>query len=120
MHQTSPFAIAIATALAVAFASPVASENKAAEVATEDAAADIATGEKLYKKQCRQCHGPTAKGLASYPTLRGQSAEQLAEVINAYRRGEKRGPNTPLMAPNARKLSDQQVLDVSAFIASLD
>lgn len=81
---------------------------------------DLVAGEKLYKKSCRQCHGPTAKGMASYPTLRGFSVEYLVETLIAFRKGERRGPNTPLMAPNARKLTDEQILDVSAFIVSLD
>lgn len=87
--------------------------------ATADAA-DADAGKKLYKKECRSCHGPTAKGLASYPKLRGQSAEYLSDKLTRYRAGEKFGPNTPLMAPKAKKLSDEDIANISAFITSLD
>ncbi|WP_422048640.1 c-type cytochrome [Shimia sp.] len=84
------------------------------------AEADITAGEKLYKKTCRSCHGPTAKGLSSYPSLRDQSVEYLADRLTRYRAGEKFGPNTPLMAPNAKKLSDEDITNISHFITSLE
>ncbi|MEM7664150.1 MAG: c-type cytochrome [Paracoccaceae bacterium] len=75
-------------------------------------------GAKLYKKECRSCHGPTAKGLASYPRLTGQPVEYLIDRLERYRAGEKFGPNTPLMAPRAKKLSDDDIANVVSFIAS--
>lgn len=88
--------------------------------AAETVGADVAAGEALYKKECRSCHGPTAKGLASYPKLRGQTAEYLSEQLKRYRSGEKIGPNTPLMAPRAKKLTDQDIVDIAQFIAALE
>jgi cytochrome c553 len=84
------------------------------------AVADIDIGGKQYKKDCRGCHGPTAKGLASYPKLRGQTVEYLVDKLERYRKGERFGPNTPLMAPRAKKLSDEDIANISAFIVSLD
>lgn len=80
---------------------------------------DVEVGQTLYKKECRACHGPTAKGLASYPKLVGQSAEYLVDKLTRYKAGEKFGPNTPLMAPRAKKLSEEDIANISAFIASL-
>lgn len=82
-------------------------------------AADIEAGEATYKKQCRACHGPTAKGLASYPKLLNQPAEYLVDRLERYRKGEKIGPNTGLMAPRAKKLSDDDIANIAAFIVSL-
>lgn len=82
--------------------------------------ADIAAGEKIYKRQCRSCHGPTAKGLASYPKLRDQTAAYLVDKLERYRAGERFGPNTPLMAPRAQNLSDADISNISAFIVSLN
>lgn len=90
------------------------------QAAASDAAADIQIGAKQYKKDCRGCHGPTAKGLASYPKLRGQSVAYLVDKLERYRKGERFGPNTPLMAPRAKKLTDQDIVNISAFIVSLD
>lgn len=90
-------------------------------VATMPAGAgDVDAGKKLYKKECRSCHGPTAKGLASYPKLRGQTAEYLADKLERYRAGEKFGPNTPLMAPKAKILSDDDITNITEFIAGLE
>lgn len=80
---------------------------------------DVAAGEKRYKRACRQCHGPTAKGVSSYPKLVDHPVAYLVERLEQYRAGEKIGPNTPLMAPQARKLSDQHIADLAAFIVSL-
>ena len=88
--------------------------------ASDAEAGNLEDGQALYKKDCRRCHGPTAKGLSSYPKLRGQSAEYLTDKLERYRKGEKFGPNTPLMAPQAKKLSDEDILNLSTFIASLE
>ena len=81
--------------------------------------ADLEAGEEHYRGVCRNCHGPTAKGLASFPKLAGQTAQYLAERLEGYRAGEAFGPNTPLMAPHAAELSDAEIADIAAYIASL-
>ena len=83
-------------------------------------AQDISAGEALDKSEGRRCHGPTAKGLASYPKLAGNTPEYSADKLERYRAGERFGPNTPLMAPNAKKLSDDDIANLSGFIASLE
>lgn len=83
-------------------------------------AQDVEAGKTYYKKNCRACHGPTAKGLASYPKLVGQSADYLTDRLERYRAGEKFGPNTPLMAPRAKVLSDDDITNIAAFITSLE
>ena len=102
MKETLSVAVALATALLV---SPVQ-------------AVDISAGESLYKKNCKACHGPTGKGLASYPKLAGRDAEYLADKLKRYRAGEKFGPNTPLMAPNAKKLSDDDITNIVEFMVT--
>ena len=90
----------------------------ALSAAAPASALDIEAGGKLYKKECRGCHGPTAKGLASYPKLAGQPAEYLVQRLEEYRSGKKLGPNTPLMAPRAKKLSDEDIANIANFIAT--
>ncbi|MDJ0629121.1 MAG: c-type cytochrome [Rhodobacter sp.] len=101
----------------------IAEGNDGTDAGTQASApetvADIAAAEKLYKRECRGCHGPTAKGLASYPRLVGHPADYIAGRLKQYRAGEKLGPNTPLMAPRARKLSDDDIFNLAGFIASL-
>lgn len=81
---------------------------------------DEAAGKKLYRRNCRACHGATAKGASSYPRLVGHPAEYLIDKVARYRAGEKFGPNTPLMAQRVEKLSDQDIANVTAFILSLE
>ncbi|WP_366525279.1 c-type cytochrome [uncultured Roseibium sp.] len=66
---------------------------------------------EFYKRNCRACHGPTAKGLSSYPKLVGQSPEYLVDRLERYREREKIGPNTSLMAPRAKNLSDEFIIN---------
>ncbi len=80
---------------------------------------DLKSGEKIYKSVCKNCHGPTGKGMASFPKLVDNTAEYLADRLKQYRSGEKIGPNTALMAPQATSLTDQDIADIAAYLASL-
>ncbi len=114
--------IAAALAIVAVISSPVSATGESTEAVPPAAepVADIAAGEETYKRECRACHGPTGKGLASYPKLRDQSVEYLVDKLLRYRAGERFGPNTPLMAPRAKKLSDADIANISAFIVALD
>ena len=76
------------------------------------------SGEALYQSVCKNCHGPTAKGMASFPKLAGRTAEYLAERLGQYRAGETVGPNTALMRPHAAELSDEDIEKLAAYIAT--
>ncbi|MBW4709019.1 c-type cytochrome [Roseobacter sp. YSTF-M11] len=107
------------------FAAASYSGNPAQAEGVTDAKADARSGdaglgEVLYRKTCRACHGPTAKGMASYPKLRDQTVSYLVDKLERYRAGEKLGPNTALMAPRAKELSDEDILNISTFIALLE
>lgn len=78
---------------------------------------DVEAGEVLYQAVCKACHGPTAKGMASFPKLADKEVEYLAQRLIQYRAGEKVGPNSALMVPVASDLSDQDIADVSAYIS---
>lgn len=88
-------------------------------VAAPAGAQDIAAGEDVYRSVCKNCHGPTAKGMASFPKLTDQSEAYLIMRLDQYRAGEKVGANTALMRPVAMDLSDEDVANVAAYIASL-
>lgn len=79
---------------------------------------DLMAGKSLYRKSCKNCHGPTAKGMASFPKLAGNSAEYLIDRLTVYRSGEKVGPNTALMSPQAMNLSDADIANVAHYIAT--
>lgn len=81
-------------------------------------AQDFSKSENLYKKTCRACHGSKAKGTNTFPKLAGLSAEFIAERLKQYRAGEDVGTNSGLMKPVAEKLSDEQIDDISNYIAT--
>lgn len=79
---------------------------------------DASAGEALYKKNgCKNCHGPKAQGMASFPKLAGNSADYISMRLTQYRSGEKVGPNTPLMRPLAAKLTDEDITNIASYIS---
>lgn len=86
-------------------------------VAAEAGAQDAAAGEDLYRDSCRQCHGPTGRGMASYPRLNDKEAEYLVDRLQRYRAGERFGPNSALMIPAASDLSDEDIANLAAFLS---
>lgn len=113
----------VAAAMAGAVSAGSASDSEASEESKPGetvASFDAEAGETLYMKNCRACHGRNAKGVSSYPNLREHPAAYLVERLETYRAGEKIGPNTMLMAPQAMKLSDEDIGDVVKFITSIE
>jgi cytochrome c553 len=79
---------------------------------------DIAEGKRVADGSCARCHGPngisTAKGV---PHLAGQRAVYLHLELQAYKSGA-RGKG--MMTDAARFLSDDALIKVAAWYASLD
>lgn len=89
-------------------------------IAPVDAAArNLSAGEKLYKRACRVCHGPTPMGVARYAGLAGRDGAYLAERLERYRAGERIGPDSPLMWPVAAKLSNEDIANLTLYISTL-
>lgn len=104
---------------AAAPAAPAPAPAAAAPASTTASAADRSAGQAKYKTMCAGCHGPKAEGVATYPKLTGQTADSLAAKLAKYRAGEKIGPMSGAMMPIARMLSEAEVKQVSAYLASL-
>lgn len=87
------------------------------------AGGNVANGAELAKKyNCASCHGADyAKSIdPSYPKLAGQHAEYLAHALTAYKRGD--GPNgrsNPIMGAQVKPLSNKDIADLAAYLASL-
>lgn len=87
----------------------------------EDGAAeefDLAAGEEIFKKTCKNCHGPKAQGMASYPALADKDAEHLTTRLEQYRAGEKIGPNSILMFAHAKNLSDEDIVNIVGYVTT--
>ena len=87
------------------------------------AGGNAANGEALAKKySCAACHGADFNKPVdpSYPKLAGQHADYLAHALIAYKRGDgANGRSNPIMAGQVKPLSDRDIADISAYLASL-
>lgn len=81
-------------------------------------AQDATVGETIYQSVCKNCHGPTAKGMASFPKLAGNTAEYLSMRLEQYRAKEQVSYNSPLMWPLAAELSDEDIASLAAYIST--
>ncbi|QNA90439.1 cytochrome c [Massilia sp. Dwa41.01b] len=93
-------------------------------ISFQAAAADVKRGAELAKKyNCASCHGADySKPIdPSYPKLAGQHADYIAHALTAYKRGgdKANGRSNPIMAGMAQPLSDQDMIDIGAYLASL-
>jgi cytochrome c553 len=87
------------------------------------AGGNVASGEALVKKySCAACHGADfSKPIdPTYPKLAGQHADYLAHALTAYKRGDgPNGRNNPIMGGQVKPLSDKDIVDIAAYLASL-
>jgi cytochrome c553 len=79
---------------------------------------NMEAAEKIFRKSCRACHGNKAQGAASYPKLSDKEPDYIAEMLERYRSGEKIGPNSILMIQQAKKLSDEDITNLSVYVAT--
>jgi cytochrome c553 len=86
-------------------------------------------GEKLYRAgdkardipACMACHGPTGYGIApaKFPALRGQHAGYVVKQLTDYASGARStGPNG-IMQIIAKRLSPDDMRDVSSYVQGL-
>lgn len=82
------------------------------------AAADLAAGEKLANERCAACHGKDGNTPIdpSYPRLSGQHADYLVHSLRAYKQGERKNP---IMAAQAKPLSRDDMINLSAYYSRL-
>lgn len=86
----------------------------------------IAAGEDLAMTggngktiQCGICHGDGLKGLGNVPPLSGRSPIYIARQLWDIKHGARGGPNIAQMQQVVANLTDDDVLNLSAYIASL-
>jgi mono/diheme cytochrome c family protein len=77
------------------------------------AAGDVAKGKALYaSKGCAICHGPKGQGTAAAPPLNeGHSPEEVKAQV--------RNPKGKMPAFSPSQISDAELEDLAAFVASL-
>jgi len=83
------------------------------------AAGDPAAG-KIKSNTCTGCHGipnyKTVYPTYSVPRIAGQNEPYLVSALKAYKSGARKHQT---MNPQAQALSDQDIEDIAAYLASL-
>ena len=79
---------------------------------------DALAGQARYSETCVNCHGPSGRGMASFPPLAGKNANYITGRLMQYRSGETVGPNSGLMIPMAKDLSDDEIANLAAYLST--
>lgn len=88
-----------------------------AEAQAGDAAGDAEAGAERYAENCVNCHGPTGKGMASFPPLIGRDAAYITDRLTTYRAGEDVGPNSAIMQSLVGELTDEEIANLAAYVS---
>ncbi len=91
--------------------------------------AKAAAGRELFKggdlqkgiPACQACHGPTGAGVAGvgYPMVGGQYVEYTLAQLNAFKDGSRSNDDKRLMRDIVNQLSEEEMVAVANYIASL-
>jgi cytochrome c553 len=80
---------------------------------------DMALGEKVAAEgKCGTCHGADYKGKGDVPRLANQYAVYMIRQLKDIQTGARKDKNAAIMKPIVDKLSDREMVAVSAYLAS--
>ena len=84
----------------------------------------IARGKKLVQSgngafPCASCHGATLKGDGNVPALAGRSPSGLVRQLYDIKQGTRGGPAVDPMKPEVANMTDENRIDIAAYLASL-
>src|SRR5262249_776056 len=68
---------------------------------------------------CGLCHGEDLRGLGPVPGLAGRSPSCLGRQVYGMQAGLRKGEWTSLMKPVVAKLTDDDLIAITAYIASM-
>ena len=69
---------------------------------------------------CGTCHGKKGEGKGNlFPRIGGQHLDYLAKTLQDFRSGERTSDRSGMMAPVAKKLTDEQITALSDYISGL-
>jgi cytochrome c553 len=78
------------------------------------------TGDAGRTLPCATCHGQGLKGMGDlFPPLAGRSPAATARQLYDFKSGARDGRNALAMKPVVARLTDQDIIDLTAYIASL-
>ena len=80
----------------------------------------VASGGGGKTTKCSICHGAELRGLGPVPRLAGRSPSYLFRQLYDFRRGTRHGEWSDLMKGPVARLSEDDMLDIAAYLASLE
>ncbi|MDA8793582.1 c-type cytochrome [Bacteriovoracaceae bacterium] len=80
----------------------------------------VEQGQELFSK-CASCHGKNGMGKSGQkaPMLAGQYAWYVNSQIHAIKNGDRANANTKKMMPFVKRLSDEDINALSAYVESM-
>lgn len=86
----------------------------------------VARGEALVRSPragttitCSRCHGPELRGGGLVPAIAGRSPSYVMRQLYDMKHGARRGPGAWQMLATVENLTDDDMLDVAAYLATL-
>ena len=79
----------------------------------------VATGENGHTLPCNICHGNDLRGQANVPSIAGRSPSYIARQLLDMQSGARHGESAVQMQPVVAKLTLDDVIAISAYLASL-
>ena len=86
---------------------------------TAFAAGDAAAGKAKYGSMGEGWRGMRGEGMGIFPKLACHPAAKTTDLLKQYKAGKTVGANTAMMAPQAAGLSDADIDNLAAYIATL-
>jgi cytochrome c553 len=87
----------------------------------------IAKGEALVKTggggttvACAACHGAELKGVGPIPAIAGRSPTYMVRQLYDFKYGARAGASSALMKATVEKLSEDDMISIAAYVASLE
>lgn len=119
-----PLTIAALALTTAALASPARAQDTAPAAAPTTTTASAVVGDaesgRMLTYTCQGCHGVDGykNAYPNYhvPKIGGQSTQYLVNALNAYQQGTRQHPT---MQAQAESFSEQDIVDIAAFLSSL-
>jgi cytochrome c553 len=77
------------------------------------------TGGDGRTQACGTCHGADMRGTAVAPPLAGRQPGYMARQLYDFQKGTRNGAMASLMKPSVEKLTSDDLINLSAYLASL-
>jgi cytochrome c553 len=80
---------------------------------------ELVSGRVERTTACGVCHGPDLRGLGPVPGIAGRSPSYTMRQLYDMQRGPRAGNWTELMRPVVQRLTDDDMLEIAAYVSSL-